>query len=69
MFEMNRTLDLAMAATMANAAKHGMPQSVRALMMLAEDARNSLNARAHYILGQLMRCLAAHNVALKPETV
>jgi hypothetical protein len=39
------------------------------MQALAQDTINSLKARAQFILGQLLRCLTAHHVALTAETV
>jgi hypothetical protein len=69
MVDMDRALDQTMAATTGKAAMAGMGHSSNLMVQLREDARNSLKSRAHYIFGQLLRCLAAHNVALDSKTV
>lgn len=69
MFEMDRTLGVVLDATYANACSRGLSVSGPAMLGLTQDATNSLKARAQYILGQLLRCLTAHHVALSGETV
>jgi hypothetical protein len=69
MFEMNRTLSGAMAATQSRLIAKGLGTSGPAMQLLVEDATNSLKARAQYILGQLLRCLAAHQVRLDETTL
>jgi hypothetical protein len=69
MVDMDRALDEKMTATTGRASMAGMLHSGNLMVQLREDARNSLKSRAHYIFGQLLRCLAAHNVALDSKTV
>lgn len=69
MFEMNRSMGAAFSATEGRASALGTGLSGRTLVLLAEDAVNSLKARSQFILGQLLRCLAAHRVPLTEETV
>lgn len=69
MFEMNRTLAGVLDATHASMIGRGLGQSGPAMQALAQDAINSLKARAQLILGQLLRCLTAHRVALTDDTV
>lgn len=67
MVEMERQLDAAFGATNAEAARNG--QSGRALVLLTQDAKNSLKARAHFILGQLLRCLTSYGASLDPDAI
>ena len=69
MFEMNRTFGAVLGATHASMIARGLGQSGPAMQALAQDAINSLKARAQFILGQLLRCLTAHHVELTAETV
>lgn len=69
MFEMNRSMAASFSATELRAAAQGTGLSGRTLVLLAEDAVNSLKARSQFILGQLLRCLAAHHVPLTEEAV
>lgn len=69
MFEMNRTFEGVLGATHASMIARGLGQSGPAMQALAQDTINSLKARAQFILGQLLRCLTAHHVALTAETV
>lgn len=69
MFDMDRALDEAMAATTRRAAAVGGAGHSALTVLSLEEARHSLRTRAHYILGQLLRCLAAHNIVLDSATV
>jgi uncharacterized membrane protein YccC len=69
MFEINRTLEGKLDATSAEMAVRGLGQSGPAMMALVHEATNSLKARGHFILGQLLRCLTAHRVTLDPKAV
>jgi hypothetical protein len=69
MFEMDRALGGVMAATQSNASSRGVGTSGPAMQALTQDATNSLKARAQFILGQLLRCLAAHHVVMTPDTL
>jgi hypothetical protein len=70
MFEMERALEGVYDATLENEASRGWghPGGV-ALSTMTQDATNSLKARGQFILGQLLRCLAAHHVTLDEEAV
>lgn len=69
MFEMDRALGGVMAATQSNASSRGAGTSGPAMQALTQDATNSLKARAQFILGQLLRCLAVHHVVMTPDTL
>ena len=69
MFEMERMLADVLAASHSSMIARGLGQSGPAMQLLTQDAANSLKARAQFILGQLLRCLAAHQVPLTVETV
>jgi hypothetical protein len=69
MFEMDRALAAVFAATQANMIARGLGTSGPAMLAVTQDATSSLKARAQSILGQLLRCLAAHHVALTAETL
>jgi hypothetical protein len=69
MFEMERALAGVLAATHSNMISRGLGTSGPAMQVLTQDATNSLKARAQFILGQLLRCLTAHHVALTSETL
>jgi hypothetical protein len=69
MFEMERALAGVLAATHSNMISRGLGTSGPAMQALTQDATNSLKARAQFILGQLLRCLAAHHVTLTAETL
>lgn len=69
MFEMDRILDGIQQAALRNMASRGLGQSGNAMMLLTENATNSLKTRAQFIFDQLLRCLAAHHVPLDTETV
>lgn len=69
MFEMQRALDESLNATMARLAAAGALHSGRALLLMAQDGTNSLKSRGWYILGQLLRSLAAYKTPMSPETV
>jgi hypothetical protein len=67
MFEMDRMLA---GAALENAASQGWAQpNGMALVVLTQNATNSLKTRAQFILGQLLRCLAACHVPLDTERV
>ena len=68
-FEMERALDAVYSATVANHTTRGLGQSGPVLTALIQDATNSLKARGQFILGQLLRCMAAYHVTLDEETV
>jgi hypothetical protein len=68
MFEMDRMLAGVQEAALENAASWGRPNGM-ALVLLTQNATNSLKTRAQFILGQLLRCLAACHVPLDTETV
>lgn len=69
MFEMDRMLAQVQDAAMANLASRGLAQSGPAISVTTQNATNSLKTRAQFILGQLLRCLAACHVPLDTETV
>jgi hypothetical protein len=70
MFEMDRMLAGVQEAALENAASQGWAQpNGMALVLLTQNATNSLKTRAQFILGQLLRCLAACHVPLDTETV
>lgn len=70
MFEMDRMLAGVQEAALENAASQGWAQpNGMALVHLTQNATNSLKTRAQFILGQLLRCLAACHVPLDTETV
>ena len=69
MFEMDRSLAAVMAATQAGMAARGLSQSGPAMQALKDDVTNSHKAKGQFILGQLLRCLAAHRVALDSDVV
>ena len=69
MFEMERALAGVLAATQSNMISRGLGTSGPAMQALTQDATNSLKARAQFILGQLLRCLATHHVTLTAETL
>jgi hypothetical protein len=69
MFEMERALTGVLAATHSNMISRGLGTSGPAMQALTQDATNSLKARAQFILGQLLRCLATHHVTLTAETL
>jgi hypothetical protein len=69
MFEMERALAGVLAATHSNMISRGLGTSGPAMQALTQEATNSLKARAQFILGQLLRCLTAHHVALTAETL
>lgn len=69
MFEMNRALEVVSGATFARATARGLGGSGVILVDLTQDATNSLKTRGQFILGQLLRCLAAHHVTLNAETL
>jgi hypothetical protein len=68
MFEMDRMLAGVQEAALENAASWGRPNGM-VLVLLTQNATNSLKTRAQFILGQLLRCLAACHVPLDTETV
>lgn len=67
--EMDTLLALKLSSTLATAIQHGVGQSGRCMLMLKEDAVNSLKARAQFALGQMLRCLTAHAVPLSDDVV
>ncbi len=69
MFEMDRTLDSTQQAALRSMASRGLGQSGNAMRHLTENATNSLKARAQFILGQLLRCMATHGVKLDAEAL
>jgi hypothetical protein len=69
MFEMDRMLADVQDAALADAASRGMAQSGIAMHLVTQNATNSLKTRGQFILGQLLRCLAACHVPLDTETV
>jgi len=69
MFEMDRSLAGTTGATQSQAAARGMGVSGPVMRSLKNDAVNSLKARSHFILGQLLRCLTAHRVPLTDENL
>jgi len=69
MFEMDRMLERVQDASISNMASRGMAQSSNMMHLLTQNATNSLKTRAQFILGQLLRCLAACHVPLETATV
>jgi hypothetical protein len=69
MFEMDRSLEVTFEVTLAELHRKGLEKSRPAMQRLAQDAVNSLKTRCQFILGQLMRCLASHQVPLDLENV
>lgn len=69
MFEMDRMLERVHGASISNMASPGLAQSGNMMQLLTDNATNSLKSRAQFILGQLLRCLAACHVPLDTETV
>ena len=66
---MDRSLVATMDATQSQAAAQGMGASGPLMQSLKNNAVNSLKARSHFILGQLLRCLTAHRVPLTDENL
>ena len=67
-----RHIRVASKREVRTAIRSGRPRhgDVGALMQsLKNDAVNSLKARSHFILGQLLRCLTAHRVPLTDENL
>ncbi len=69
MIEIDLMLDSVQQADLANLASRGLAQSGNAMHLVTQNATNSLKTRAQFILGQLLRCLAACHVPLDSETV
>lgn len=69
MFDMDRSLARSFDTTVAKMTPRGLGLSGNLMSALTEEATNSLKARGHFILGQLLRCLAAHGVELTDEVV
>jgi acyl dehydratase len=69
MLEMDRALAAVSAAAHSKFIAHGRGISGAAMHALVQEAANSLKSRAQFILGQLLRCLAAHRVTLAGETL
>jgi hypothetical protein len=68
MFEMDRTFAGALVATQSRLSSQGLGQSSSSMQLLTKDATSYLKARGQFILGQLLRCLAAHHVILDQQT-
>jgi hypothetical protein len=69
MLVMDESLARVLDATIRSMNARGLLGSGLAMQTLTEDATNALKSRANFILGQLLRCLASHHVALNTETV
>jgi hypothetical protein len=69
MFDMQRALGKQLEARAVELSRRGVLHSGIALSLIAEDATNSLRSRGHFILGQILRLLAAYHVPMIEEVV